>query len=66
MRNAGEDDAIHVREDLVEGLPVLGRGGGEERANIARLDLGKDGQRLDAALVIGDPVEGRVPREMMA
>ena len=56
---AGQEDVVEIAEDVRERLRLLGRRGGQPRANLAWLDLREHGQLADALEVRGDPLERR-------
>ena len=56
MGEAGQDQAVHVGENRVERLALLGRHRRKAGADFAGLDAGEDREGGDALLVIGDPI----------
>ena len=56
---AGQEDVVEIAEDVRERLRLLGRRGGQTRANLPRLDLREHRQLADALEVRGDPLERR-------
>ena len=61
MRDAGKDQLLNVGQYGREGLAFY-RGIGRQRSpNLSGFSPRKDGERLDARLVVGDPVHDSVP-----
>ena len=60
MRDAGQDQPVHVREDGLEGLPLRGGVGRQRGADLPGLDRRADRQRLDALLVGRYPIHQRM------
>ena len=56
MGDPGQDQLIHILEDGLKGFSLEGRPIGQRSADLPRLDLGKDRKRLDALIIIGDPI----------
>src|SRR5439155_23106404 len=61
VRDAGQEDAVEVVEDVRERLPTLGRLVGKRRLDVARLDPCEHGQLADPLEIAGGPLEGRRP-----
>ena len=61
MRDAGQDQVVELADHRVERLAVLGRTGRQPGSDVARGDLGQDGEVLDPLQVAGDPLDDLVP-----
>ncbi len=57
MRDAGEDLAVDVGEDVGEGLAPLGGGRGKGVPQLPRAEAGQDREALSFGQVAGDPVD---------
>ena len=62
VRQAWNDDAFEVAEDLVEGLAVLGRCVRERVANVARADARQYRITFGVFEIVGDPVGNTMGR----
>jgi len=62
VREAGQDDLVHVAQHVGQGLALLRRGGRQLRADRPRLRLAEHRVALDLLHVAGDPLDDRVAR----